>query len=41
MNGFLAGRGIPVERWNEALAVNLSVAFHTIRPAPPDMRRRG
>jgi 3-hydroxybutyrate dehydrogenase len=31
----------PVERWNEALAVNLSAAFHIIRLALPDMRRRG
>jgi 3-hydroxybutyrate dehydrogenase len=31
----------PVERWNEALAVNLSAAFHTIRLALPHMRRHG
>jgi 3-hydroxybutyrate dehydrogenase len=31
----------PVERWNDALAVNLSAAFHTIRLALPHMRRRG
>ena len=31
----------PVERWNEALAVNLSAAFHTIRLALPGMRARG
>jgi 3-hydroxybutyrate dehydrogenase len=31
----------PVERWNEALAVNLSAAFHTIRLALPAMRARG
>ena len=31
----------PVERWNEALAVNLSAAFHTIRIALPAMRLRG
>jgi 3-hydroxybutyrate dehydrogenase len=30
----------PVERWNEALAVNLSAAFHTIRLALPGMRAR-
>src|SRR6266849_6286541 len=30
-----------VEHWNEALAVNLSAAFHTIRLALPGMRRRG
>ncbi len=31
----------PVERWNEALAVNLSAAFHTVRLALPHMRRAG
>jgi 3-hydroxybutyrate dehydrogenase len=31
----------PTERWNEALAVNLSAAFHTIRLALPIMRERG
>jgi 3-hydroxybutyrate dehydrogenase len=31
----------PVERWNEALAINLSAAFHTIRLALPAMRLRG
>lgn len=31
----------PLERWDEALAVNLSAAFHTIRLAVPAMRRRG
>jgi 3-hydroxybutyrate dehydrogenase len=30
----------PVEKWDEALAVNLSAAFHTIRLALPGMRRR-
>jgi 3-hydroxybutyrate dehydrogenase len=30
----------PVENWEEALAVNLSAAFHTIRLALPGMRRR-
>jgi 3-hydroxybutyrate dehydrogenase len=30
----------PVARWNEALAVNLSAAFHTIRLALPGMRER-
>ena len=30
----------PVERWDEALAVNLSAAFHTIRLAVPAMRAR-
>jgi 3-hydroxybutyrate dehydrogenase len=31
----------PVEQWNDALAVNLSAAFHTIRLAVPEMKRRG
>lgn len=31
----------PVERWDDALAVNLSAAFHTIRLTLPAMRRRG
>jgi 3-hydroxybutyrate dehydrogenase len=31
----------PPERWEEALAVNLSAAFHTIRLALPGMRARG
>lgn len=30
----------PVAKWNEALAVNLSAAFHTIRLALPHMRSR-
>ena len=30
----------PVEKWNQALAVNLSAAFHTIRLALPGMRAR-
>ncbi|MGA2129667.1 MAG: SDR family oxidoreductase [Xanthobacteraceae bacterium] len=30
----------PVERWNEALAVNLSAVFHTVRLALPGMRVR-
>ena len=30
----------PVEKWDEALAVNLSAAFHTIRLALPDMKKR-
>jgi 3-hydroxybutyrate dehydrogenase len=29
-----------IDQWNEALAVNLSAAFHTIRLALPTMRRR-
>ena len=31
----------PPERWNEALAVNLSAAFHTVRLALPGMRSNG
>jgi 3-hydroxybutyrate dehydrogenase len=31
----------PTERWNEALAVNLSAAFHTIRQTLPGMRASG
>jgi 3-hydroxybutyrate dehydrogenase len=31
----------PVDVWNDALAVNLSAAFHTIRLAMPEMKRRG
>jgi len=31
----------PVDKWDEALAVNLSAAFHTIRLALPGMRERG
>jgi 3-hydroxybutyrate dehydrogenase len=31
----------PVERWEEALAVNISAVFHTIRLALPAMRQRG
>jgi 3-hydroxybutyrate dehydrogenase len=31
----------PVERWDEALAVNVSAVFHTIRLALPMMRERG
>jgi 3-hydroxybutyrate dehydrogenase len=30
----------PVEKWNEAIAVNLSAAFHTIRLALPGMREK-
>jgi 3-hydroxybutyrate dehydrogenase len=30
----------PVEKWDQALAVNLSAAFHTIRLALPAMKRR-
>lgn len=31
----------PVERWNQAVAVNLSAAFHTIRLTLPIMRKAG
>ena len=31
----------PTERWEEALAVNVSAAFHTIRLTLPGMRARG
>jgi len=31
----------PVEAWDDAVAVNLSAAFHTIRLALPEMKRRG
>jgi len=31
---------LPVEKWNESIAVNLSAAFHTIRLALPGMRER-
>jgi 3-hydroxybutyrate dehydrogenase len=31
----------PPEKWNEALAVNLSAAFHTIRLTLPGMKQRG
>lgn len=31
----------PVAQWNDALAVNLSAAFHTIRLAVPEMKRQG
>lgn len=30
----------PVDKWNQALAVNLSAAFHTIRLTLPGMKRR-
>ena len=32
---------LPTESWNDALAVNLSAAFHTIRLAVPAMRKSG
>jgi 3-hydroxybutyrate dehydrogenase len=31
----------PIERWDEALAVNISAVFHTVRLALPPMRERG
>jgi 3-hydroxybutyrate dehydrogenase len=33
--------GFTPERWDEAIAVNLSSAFHTIRLALPSMKQRG
>jgi 3-hydroxybutyrate dehydrogenase len=30
----------PIDKWDESLAVNLSAAFHTIRLALPEMRRK-
>jgi 3-hydroxybutyrate dehydrogenase len=38
---FAAIESLPVERWNEALAVNISAPFHAIRAALPHMRARG
>src|SRR6202035_1477705 len=38
---FAPVESFPVERWDEALAVNISAAFHTIRLALPSMRERG
>lgn len=38
---FAPVEAFPVERWNHALAVNLSAAFHLIRLALPGMRARG
>jgi 3-hydroxybutyrate dehydrogenase len=38
---FAPVEAFPVERWSEALAVNLSAAFHAIRLALPHMRRAG
>jgi 3-hydroxybutyrate dehydrogenase len=32
---------MPVEKWDQVLAVNLSASFHTIRLALPGMRERG
>jgi 3-hydroxybutyrate dehydrogenase len=31
---------MPVEKWDQVLAVNLSASFHTIRLALPGMRER-
>jgi 3-hydroxybutyrate dehydrogenase len=31
----------PPEKWNQAIAVNLTAAFHTIRLCLPDMRKKG
>ncbi|WP_338309707.1 SDR family oxidoreductase [Bradyrhizobium sp. TM233] len=38
---FSAIEQFPPERWDEALAVNLSAPFHLIRLALPAMKRRG
>jgi 3-hydroxybutyrate dehydrogenase len=38
---FAPVESFPVERWDEALAVNISAAFHTVRLALPSMRQRG
>ncbi|TCU69312.1 3-hydroxybutyrate dehydrogenase [Bradyrhizobium sp. R2.2-H] len=38
---FAAIEQFPPERWDEALAVNLSAPFHLIRLALPAMRQRG
>ncbi len=37
---FAPVEAFPVERWNEAMAVNVSAAFHTIRLVLPGMRQR-
>jgi 3-hydroxybutyrate dehydrogenase len=37
---FARVEGFPVEKWDQALAVNLSAAFHTIRLTLPGMRAR-
>jgi 3-hydroxybutyrate dehydrogenase len=31
----------PVDKWNAIIGINLSSAFHTIRAAVPEMKRRG
>ena len=33
--------GFPADKWDQALAVNLSASFHTIKLALPGMRERG
>ena len=38
---FSTVENFPVEQWDEALAVNISAVFHTIRLALPSMRERG
>ena len=37
---YAAVESFPVEKWNHALAVNLSAAFHTIRLTLPGMKQR-
>jgi 3-hydroxybutyrate dehydrogenase len=38
---FAPVESFPIDKWNEALAVNLSAAFHAIRLTLPAMRERG
>ena len=33
--------GLPVDKWNAIIAINLSAAFHAIRAAVPGMKQRG
>ena len=35
-----AVEAVPADQWDEAIAVNLSAAFHTIRLAVPGMKQR-
>jgi len=35
-----ADRGVPVDKWDLILAINLAAAFHTIRTAVPGMKAR-
>jgi 3-hydroxybutyrate dehydrogenase len=38
---FAPVESFPVDKWDQALAVNLSAAFHTVRLTLPGMRERG